>query len=775
MKKNGNSAFANLAISYVTVVMVIVLLLCSIFYMYFPKNYKEEIQKKNQIILESAANYIESSVFQRVQQIYLDLSLGESVSIDVFAKDTLQGNHGTVLDLQDLLKNEVADHADIVSAVHLYYPKQKIMISSDAGLRYLDQEREDAAAAVSWVDGLQNSDSSFVWTEARRASKDVNRSLPDDNLVNPMISYAHSYPFHSTGADCDLMIAVDMKEEAISGIIRHIMPSDYKNTFVMGPSGTIISAADKGILGHSAGSSSPINKILSSTAVAESFTDTINRGSHEVSFHTFPSNDWKIYNITPTDNYYQKSILLQRTVLLICLLAAIVGMVLSGIFTVAIYDPLKRLRDKMKGMFDNTPDAGLNEYTLIDTAINKLTRKVSSLEETLQANSPVIKHNIVLNLLNNSYSEEELVEQLQSIHISMAYTHYCCMLIDPVSLGFRALHSKTAQFILYRMINQLEATDFAESHIIAEELPDKKVAVIVCTDKAEEGLLEQISGFILSEVKRSFDLEFRISLGCWVQRFMEVHKSFGEAKILAKYGFLLPEVSIIKDAGLLERENSPNEIPQAVLLKFKEKLQARNIEGAFAAIDHLLDQMREGVYSADYCRFILLNTVSVYSDYLISVRYTPSDHVKINLYNEYTSIHDINGYREWLTDSIAECIGHMEKRSDNRTSGSIEAVKQYIRSHLSEELSLDTVAGKVFLSPKYLSKIFKEETGMNYIEYVTEKRMEKALELMANHNMTIEQIANTVGYGTTAYFIKKFKEKNGYTPKHYIRQLMEQS
>ncbi|WP_379159534.1 helix-turn-helix domain-containing protein [Paenibacillus sp. sgz5001063] len=774
MRKNGNSAFANLAISYVTVVMVMVLLLCSIFYMYFPKHYNEEIQKKNQIILESTANYIESSVLQRVQQIYLDLSLGEPVSIDIFAKATLQGNHGSVLDLQDLLKNEVADYADIVSAVHLFYPGPNIMISSDAGLRYLDHERESAATAWSWVDRLQKSGSSFVWTEASKTAQDMYTNLSDDKLVSPVISYAHSYPFHSTGADCDLMIAIDMKEEAISGIIRHIMPSDYKNTFVIGPSGTIISAADKEILGHSAGSGY-INKILSSTAVAASFTDKMNQGSNEVSFHTFPSNNWKIYNITSTDNYYQKSILLQRTVLLICLLAVIVGMVLSGVFTVAIYNPLKRLRDKMKGMFDHTPEPGLNEYTLIDTAINKLTRKVSSLEETLQANSPVIKHNIVLNLLNNSYSDEELVEQLQSIHIPMTYAHYCCMLIDPVSPGFKTLNSQTMQYVLYRMINQLEAADYAGSHIIAEELPDKKVAVIVCTDLAEDELLEQISGFILSEVKHSFDLEFRISLGCWVQRFMDVHRSFDEAKILAKYGFLLPEVSIIKDARLLERESSTNEIPQAVLLKFKEKLQARNIEEITEAIEQLLGQMREGMYSADYCRYIMLNTVSVYSDYLISVRYTPSDHVKINLYNEYTSIHDINGYRKWLTDSIAVCMVHMEKRSDNRTSESIEAVKHYISTHLSEELSLDTVAGKVFLSPKYLSKIFKEETGMNYIEYVTEKRMEKALELMAKHDMTIEQIANTVGYGTTAYFIKKFKEKNGYTPKHYIRQLMEQS
>lgn len=775
MKKKGNSAFTNLAISYVTLVIVIVLLLCSIFYMYFPKNYNEEIKNKNQVILESTANDIESSVFQRVQQIYLDLSLNGPVSIDLLANDTLQGNHSSVLDIQALLKSKVTDNSDIVSAVHLFYTKPQIMISSDSGLRFLDNEQENSLAAMSWIDGLRKSQSSYVWTEARLVPQDIYTNVSDDNGRIPLISYAHSYPFNSIGEDCELMIAIDIKEEAISKIIHKMIPAGYENTFVIGPSGTLISAADKTILGSNFGNGSYLNRIFSSDVQADSFTDTIDKESNEVSFHKFASNDWTIYNITPSDHYYQKSILLQKVVLLICLLAVMVGCALSGLFTIRIYDPLKRLKNKIKGMSDPPTEVGFNEYTLIDTAINKLAGKVNSLEETLQINSPVIRHNIVLNVLNNSYSDEELVGQLQSINVSMAYSHFCCMLIDPISKKFKALHPKTVQYAIYRLIHQLEATSFPGSYIIAEEMADQKIAVIVCADKMEEGLLEQISDFVLSEVRSSFELDFTISHGHWVQHYMDVHKSFAKAKILAKYRYFLPQSSVIKDTGLLERECSPNEIPQAVLLKFKEKLQARNVEGVVTAIDHILEHMREGVYSADYCRFILLNTVSVYSDYLISVRATLSDNVKMNLYNQYTSIHDINEYREWLVHSISGFFEHMEKRSDNRTIESITAVKEYINKHLSEELSLDTVAGKVFLSPKYLSKIFKEETGKNYIEYVTEKRMEKALELMENRNMTIEQIANTVGYGTTAYFIKKFKEKNGYTPKNYIRQLMEQS
>ncbi|ULO07683.1 AraC family transcriptional regulator [Paenibacillus sp. 19GGS1-52] len=773
--KHSKSVLANLAISYLTIVIVIVLFLCSVFYLYFPRNYKEEIRNKNQIILENAANYIESAVFQRVQQIYLDLSLENSVNIDLYTKETLQGNHSRIIDIQDLLKKEVTNNSDIVYAVHLFYPLQKVLISSVYGLKYYDEASKDTFATMDWIDKMQGNDTGFVWNEVRMVPQDINTNVSSNNSMNPLISYAHSFPFNSTGEQSKLIIAIDIKEAAVSEIIRNVMPSDYANTFIIGESGQIISAADDRILGSRTDNNAYITKILSSNTAADSFTDTINQIPSVVSYHNFTTNKWKIYNVTSTDDYYSKSILLQKVVLLICLLTIIMGIILSGMFTIAIYNPLQRLMSRIKGLFDTVPDAERNEYTLIGTAFNTLTHKVSSLEETLQANNPVIKHNVVLNMLRNSYSSEELAEQLYSLHISMEYANFCCMVIDPVSKGIEPLSPKSSQYVIYRLINQLEAIDFHESQLIAEELPDRKIAVIVCTNHLEEGLLEQLSRFIYSEVNPGVDQYCQLAVGQWVQQFVDVHRSFAEAQQLIKYAYFLPEIAMIQDLTLLNREHSNNEIPQAFLLKFKEKLQARNIDEVTAAIDHLIVHLREGMYSADYCHIILLNMVSMYSEGLKSVQYKPSGSLKLDVYKQHAFIQNIVGFREWLVNSIAAFYIYMEQRSEERNVESIETVKEYISKHLSEELSLDIVAGNVFISPKYLSKIFKEETGINYIDYVTDKRMEKALELMASTDMTVEQIANTVGYGSSAYFIKKFKGINGCTPKDYTRNLIKQA
>ncbi|WP_159888350.1 AraC family transcriptional regulator [Paenibacillus puerhi] len=767
-----NTVFANLAISYLTIVIIVVLLLCSIFYMIVPRNYNEEIRSKNQLMLKNAAHTMESAVVERVNKIYLDMTLGKTLNIDA-ARGSFQGQTSTILDIQDLLKQKVITNSDLVHAIHLYYPGTDVMISSLYGLKYGVDTRSEVYQTMGWIDRLQRAKSSYLWTEPRMVPQDIYASVSGSNRKEPLITYAHSYPFNSAGEGSDLMIGIDIKESAFSGILRQMMPADYPNTYLIDQQGTVMSAADKTLLGGRAAEPARIANMLASQADAQSYNETIEDTDYVVSHHKLPSTGWKIYNVIQENSFYEKSIVLQKVILLICLLAILIGMVLSGVFTVVSYSPIKRLMSKIKGLFDHPSETRHNEYALIDTAIHKLSSKVSSLEETLQANKPVIKHNVVLNMLRNGYKADELEEQLLSLNLSMDFSSYCCMVIDPVSKGFRELGSKANQYAMYKLINQLEAAGMEEAHLIAEELPDRKIVVIVCAHHPKDALLESISNQILVDVKAQFGLDFKIAWGIWEDEWTGVHRSFAAAQILIKYGFFFPEASIIREFSLLNREHSHLEIPQSVLLKFKEKLQARSLDGVTVAIDNLLRELKEGTYAADYGQFMLRHMISMYADFLKNTRFKHAGPFQIDVYKQYHSIYDIHNFREWLVSSIAECYGHLEKRSDERAMDSIEAVKHYICSHLSEDLSLDAVAAKVFLSPKYLSKIFKEETGIGYTEFVTQKRMEGALELMKNNSLTVEQIASAVGYGTPAYFIKKFKEMNGCTPKHYVRSMLK--
>ena len=94
---------------------------------------------------------------------------------------------------------------------------------------------------------------------------------------------------------------------------------------------------------------------------------------------------------------------------------------------------------------------------------------------------------------------------------------------------------------------------------------------------------------------------------------------------------------------------------------------------------------------------------------------------------------------------------------------------EYIEQHYSQPLTLTQLADKVNLTDSYFSKLFKEETGKNYREYLTERRMEEARNLLMDENMNISEIAEAVGYNNTRYFSRLFETQTGVKPSEYRR------
>ncbi|WP_238654455.1 AraC family transcriptional regulator [Paenibacillus piscarius] len=765
--RKWNSAFAALAASYISVVLVIVLLLCSAFYLYFSNQYKEELQGRNRLILDNTARTLEASVLQRVQQIYLEISLNQKAGLRVLTGTSLPANLSRVNSLQEMLNTQVSNHSDLIQAVHLYAPRQQLLLSSMYGLKLQAGRQAGADYWMDWVNGMSRSSRNSFWTEARFVPDDIVSSLPGGS-GSQLITYAHSYPFQSSGADSELLIAIDVKESALRAIMQNMMPARYQSSFIATPSGGIVAGSNPDAAAQADTYAASITNALSSPETSGSLSQQIGGSSYVISYQELPSTGWKLISAAPANLFYEKWRVVQRVILSLCLLALLIGIGLSGILARMNYHPVKRLLQTIRSLTGPLPGPAVNEFSMIGSAFTRLNDKVATLEDTLEASSPHIRQNIILNLLQDSPAQGSVSGDPAFLGIPPEHTRYCCLLLNTRS-AYARMSLGGMQAAMSGMAGALAAIPLPGIRILAEELPDKQLVVIASAREASEALLEQLAARITAETTRQFQLDVQLSLGGWVDNVRLLHTSYAEAQALMKYAYFLPEIRVLKDQTLLLKEQSLDEIPQPVLLRFKDKLQTRQLEETLAALEQLISAMREGSYPADYCHFILANTVFMYSDYLKSIRYTPSAHGHLDLYNEYIAQADIRQLQEWFTASIRTFITETQKRNSERALTTIEAAKAYIGEHLSGDLSLDAVSAKVFISPKYLSKLFKEELGVTYTDYITGVRMEEARRLIEKNTMSIEQIASTVGYGTTPYFIKRFKEIYGCTPGNYLR------
>jgi len=103
----------------------------------------------------------------------------------------------------------------------------------------------------------------------------------------------------------------------------------------------------------------------------------------------------------------------------------------------------------------------------------------------------------------------------------------------------------------------------------------------------------------------------------------------------------------------------------------------------------------------------------------------------------------------------------------------IKETIRYFTSHITSDISLTSLGSQLKVNPSYLSRIFKEETGMPLMTYINHQRIELSKYYFETETENITEVAYKVGYHDSSYFAKTFKKLTGISPKEYIKNLKD--
>ena len=134
--------------------------------------------------------------------------------------------------------------------------------------------------------------------------------------------------------------------------------------------------------------------------------------------------------------------------------------------------------------------------------------------------------------------------------------------------------------------------------------------------------------------------------------------------------------------------------------------------------------------------------------------------------NARNSIYDMNLYLQYILRLTENYL--KEQVSDKSIAKSIQ---DYIDQHYSEDISRNILTDIFYLDPDYASKLFKQELGISFKNYLIQKRIDVAKDLLVNTDLPINTIADNVGYGNYSYFTRIFKKVIGVTPIEYRNQI----
>ncbi len=405
-------------------------------------------------------------------------------------------------------------------------------------------------------------------------------------------------------------------------------------------------------------------------------------------------------------------------------------------------------------------------------AINKIElerEKRSSdlqIKEKMESVIPIIENGFLTSILSDEVNERDIFQYKELLGVKKEYGYIAVIewgeriigkeLQNPIGSGVK-MQKFYPEFREY-------CKEYLNCYIGAVAI--NKVSLWIPFDIKEMEYDNRISIIekcrVLSrKLREKVNLEIRIGIGT-VKLIEEANLSYAEGISALKYGD--SHVNHIEDLdmGSVFEDNYPVELERKIFAhvekgNFLEAKEAANDFFKWMTTNHSKDVMN---IKLKVIEFVLASEKIAFD--------TGGMNYNFNSRTQYLEsviqFQDLDVLKQWYLTKIEDASRNVFTKKEEKLSGIVSKAKVYIDENYEKELTLDDVARKIAISPYYLSKLFKDETGENFIEYLTKLRMERAKKLLENNCLSVKEICVCVGYSDPNYFSRIFKKVVGVTP-----------
>lgn len=448
--------------------------------------------------------------------------------------------------------------------------------------------------------------------------------------------------------------------------------------------------------------------------------------------------------------------------------------------------------------FDYAKEAirlGVTEYLLKPISSGKLLEALNGVSESIRRekeDKDLVRKYMEEMRENTEHEKQKFFEQMIAGNLSMA---------DALETGKKYEMNLSAgmyNLLLFRFTlgkeNRKSGELLGEAEYAIEKLTERLEyvfefqrgvegwAFLLMADN-EEQMSERVKELSkdLEEIMKNYStIAYFGGIGQPVARLRELEESFREAEraLAARFTMELNRIISVEDIRMAQNVDTLDDIE---ITSFGEIEKTRTMlekflnNGAEDEIDEFVDVYinelpEENLKSVLMRQYIIMDAYIVMMSFCEKIEgiegemQAQSEELK----NSMKTIQTLEEIKNYIRMLLKKIIGVRDTISGRRYSNIIEIAKDQIRkTYMSDEISLNTIAAKVGMSPSYFSSIFSKEMGKTFVEYLTEIRMDRAKELLMCSSMKTSEIGYEVGYKDPHYFSYIFKKTQNCTPKEF--------
>lgn len=392
------------------------------------------------------------------------------------------------------------------------------------------------------------------------------------------------------------------------------------------------------------------------------------------------------------------------------------------------------------------------------------------LRQELEAMMPFIATGLVLDLVSGrSTNLEQLKERASFLGLGPGPYQVLLVDIDHFAASTQARREVERQVLKKEVYQALLCTLQENAQGLVTPLGSDTFLVLACVPGGKDAALE-LAEKLREAVASSTPCTVTVGVGTTCADLAEVPLSYAAAQRAVRYGSFFGADQVVASSELERGDAESTFYPYELEARLAQSVRLGEAETARAVFRELwqrLSAATAGEAELARARALELATVLTRAALEGGAESSVLSVLQRASLEELTAAPTAAAVEEWVRAVLDECLKAVEASQAALRSEVIGQAKRYINQHFREPVSLEDVAREVHLSPFYLSRLFKEKEGVNFVDYLTRLRLEEAKKLLAQTNDTVAAIAEQVGYAEANYFSRIFRRHFGMSPSEY--------
>lgn len=396
------------------------------------------------------------------------------------------------------------------------------------------------------------------------------------------------------------------------------------------------------------------------------------------------------------------------------------------------------------------------------------------LNHQLEQSLPLLKERFLERLVAVGLSKREIEERFVYFNLPPVSPLYLVMVVDIDDFGEREFpfYEHDAEFLRFAAFDIFKET-LERDHILTFRTREERMVAIISGQENESFMYEQVYSLaeeVRYHVEKYLKFTVTIGIGRTCTRAEQLPLSYKSALSVIDYRFLLGKNRVF---SIMDMEGKPSSSMPLSLdwdRKLATAVKTGAIQDAYQLIETGIAELKTSLAPVEAC---MLQMQKVVLSLMNSIQEL-AIHEYVHPFGQQIKLMDVFRFKTldeievWLKDVVSSVISTITDNRNYLTNMQIHRAVEYIdMNYANEKISLQDLCRHVLMSTSYFSLVFKQHTGVTFIEYLTGVRVAKAKELLHSSTLKLYEIAEQVGYKDPNYFSILFKKHTGITPKDY--------